>query len=118
MAWSGIEPATSRSRVRRANHSATLPHCCCCCCFVFVFLLLLFLGGGVVVVVVIVVVVYRGALDRQHVCFFFQAMEARRAITLSPVCPSLFQIMEELDGFNIISSMSVSIPGNGRTRGL
>ena len=25
MAWSGIEPATSRSRVRRANHSATLP---------------------------------------------------------------------------------------------
>ena len=25
MAWSGIEAATSRSRVRRANHSATLP---------------------------------------------------------------------------------------------
>ncbi|GFR73491.1 hypothetical protein ElyMa_003868500 [Elysia marginata] len=25
MAWSGIKPATSRSRVRRANHSATLP---------------------------------------------------------------------------------------------
>ncbi|GFS23046.1 hypothetical protein ElyMa_001629800, partial [Elysia marginata] len=26
-AWSGIEPTTSRSRVRRANHSATLPPC-------------------------------------------------------------------------------------------
>ncbi|GFR97650.1 hypothetical protein ElyMa_004482900 [Elysia marginata] len=26
MVWSGIEPTTSRSRVRRANHSATLPH--------------------------------------------------------------------------------------------
>ncbi|GFR78621.1 hypothetical protein ElyMa_005854900 [Elysia marginata] len=25
MTWSGIEPATSRSQVRRANHSATLP---------------------------------------------------------------------------------------------
>ena len=25
MAWLGIEPATTRSRVRRANHSATLP---------------------------------------------------------------------------------------------
>ncbi|GFS03392.1 galactose-3-O-sulfotransferase 3 [Elysia marginata] len=25
MAWSGIEPTTSRSRLRRANHSATLP---------------------------------------------------------------------------------------------
>ena len=25
MAWLGIEPATARSRVRRANHSATLP---------------------------------------------------------------------------------------------
>ncbi|GFR58125.1 hypothetical protein ElyMa_003474200 [Elysia marginata] len=25
MAWSGIEPTTSRSQVRRANHSATLP---------------------------------------------------------------------------------------------
>ncbi|GFS10583.1 hypothetical protein ElyMa_003064900 [Elysia marginata] len=25
MTWSGIEPTTSRSQVRRANHSATLP---------------------------------------------------------------------------------------------
>ncbi|GFR99612.1 hypothetical protein ElyMa_006378500 [Elysia marginata] len=25
MAWSGIEPATSKSRVRRPNHFATLP---------------------------------------------------------------------------------------------
>ena len=25
MAWLGIEPATTRSRVRRDNHSATLP---------------------------------------------------------------------------------------------
>ncbi|GFS16854.1 hypothetical protein ElyMa_003224500 [Elysia marginata] len=33
MTWSVIKPATSRSQVRHANHSATLPH--------------LFLGAGI-----------------------------------------------------------------------
>ncbi|GFS06502.1 hypothetical protein ElyMa_004708200 [Elysia marginata] len=38
MAWSGIEPATSRSRVRRANHSATLPLYRCHCLTMWVLL--------------------------------------------------------------------------------